>query len=221
MSLWGVVQYTRHLRPSESNRMLTNCQVASRKSGCLECCGSRTKTHGCREGGKTLTHPHQPFLYSPTQDALHYTPLDTLYTLSTYVPPLTALRISYGRNPPSRFDRVWYSARILGCDDFEREHGFGNVGGLGRQRADGAGNPGRGDDDGWVEGGVIARLGCECSNVRVDGRVAYGLTASVWTVLVQVLGPFPIHAREQHFLSPAFPLNRTFPLRLPIQHAAC
>jgi hypothetical protein len=25
--------------------------------------------------------------------------------------------------------------------------------------------------------------------------------------LIQVLGPFPIHAREQHFLSPAFPLN--------------
>ncbi|KAH8108462.1 hypothetical protein DFH11DRAFT_1094843 [Phellopilus nigrolimitatus] len=23
-----------------------------------------------------------------------------------------------------------------------------------------------------------------------------------------VLGPFPIHAREQHFLSPGFPLNR-------------
>ena len=25
--------------------------------------------------------------------------------------------------------------------------------------------------------------------------------------LIQVLGPFPVHAREQHFLSPAFPLN--------------
>ena len=24
----------------------------------------------------------------------------------------------------------------------------------------------------------------------------------------KVLGPFPIHAREQHFLSPSFPLNR-------------
>ena len=24
----------------------------------------------------------------------------------------------------------------------------------------------------------------------------------------QVLGPFPIHAREQHFLSPSFPVNR-------------
>ena len=201
--------------------MLTNCQVTNRKSGCLECGGSRTKTHGCREGGKTLTHPHQPFLCSPTQDALHYTPLDTLYTHSTYVPPLTALYISHGRYLLGRVGRVWYSARTLDCGDFfEREHGFGNVGGLGRQRADGAGNPGRGDDDGWVEGGVIARLGCECSNVRVDGRVAYGLTASAWTVLVQVLGPFPIHAREQHFLSPAFPINRTSPLRLPIKYTA-
>jgi len=26
--------------------------------------------------------------------------------------------------------------------------------------------------------------------------------------LVQVLGPFPVHAREQHFLSPAYPLDR-------------
>lgn len=26
----------------------------------------------------------------------------------------------------------------------------------------------------------------------------------------QVLGPFPIHAREQHFLSPSYPLDREY-----------
>jgi hypothetical protein len=30
----------------------------------------------------------------------------------------------------------------------------------------------------------------------------------VLTIHDQVLGPFPIHAREQHYFSPAFPLNR-------------
>ena len=29
----------------------------------------------------------------------------------------------------------------------------------------------------------------------------------------KVLGPFPIHAREQHFLSPSYPLNRRPPFR--------
>ncbi|KAI0713279.1 hypothetical protein C8Q76DRAFT_621267 [Earliella scabrosa] len=39
-----------------------------------------------------------------------------------------------------------------------------------------------------------------------------------WTVSISskwdVLGPFPIHAREQHFLSPSFPLNLTDPIDL-------
>ncbi|PIL23730.1 hypothetical protein GSI_13480 [Ganoderma sinense ZZ0214-1] len=39
-----------------------------------------------------------------------------------------------------------------------------------------------------------------------------------WTVYLsrewEVLGPFPIHAREQHFLSPSFPLNLSEPIDL-------
>lgn len=36
--------------------------------------------------------------------------------------------------------------------------------------------------------------------------------------ILKVLGPFPIHAREQHFLSPSFPLNRKY---IPLPYAAC
>ena len=140
------------------------------------------------KAGRRLHIPINHFC-APRPRKLHcithlYAPF--LYTLSTYVPPLTALYISHGRDLLGRVGRVWYSARTLDCGDyFEREHGFGNVGGLGRQRADGAGNPGQGhhgDNNGGgggrVEGGAVARLGCECSNVRAGGRVAYGLTAS-------------------------------------------
>ncbi|PPQ78159.1 hypothetical protein CVT25_015492 [Psilocybe cyanescens] len=31
-------------------------------------------------------------------------------------------------------------------------------------------------------------------------------------LMIQVLGPFPIHAREQHFISPSFPLNLSNPI---------
>ncbi|KAI0273854.1 hypothetical protein BC834DRAFT_815835 [Gloeopeniophorella convolvens] len=43
-----------------------------------------------------------------------------------------------------------------------------------------------------------------------------------WTVRIaqnwDVLGPFPIHAREQHFLSPSFPLDLTEPVDLEASH---
>jgi len=44
------------------------------------------------------------------------------------------------------------------------------------------------------------------------------LNGNIWRVTVSddwdVLGPFPIHAREQHFLSPSFPLNLSSPIDL-------
>lgn len=41
--------------------------------------------------------------------------------------------------------------------------------------------------------------------------VSSGLLGEVSRYLTsfKVLGPFPVHAREQHFLSPSYPLNRT------------
>lgn len=45
-------------------------------------------------------------------------------------------------------------------------------------------------------------------NSQPLGRELYAFSELLSTqFLIQVLGPFPIHAREQHFLSPAFPLN--------------
>ena len=53
---------------------------------------------------------------------------------------------------------------------------------------------------------------------RMDGGTVYGMGREsplvrpsvplLRCVHRKVLGPFPIHAREQHFLSPSFPLNR-------------
>ena len=41
-----------------------------------------------------------------------------------------------------------------------------------------------------------------CESRKMKGDAMQQLT------MLKVLGPFPIHAREQHFLSPSFPVNR-------------
>ncbi|GJE86814.1 hypothetical protein PsYK624_028970 [Phanerochaete sordida] len=49
-----------------------------------------------------------------------------------------------------------------------------------------------------------------------DAQIPLGQGPNAWRVAISdswdVLGPFPIHAREQHFLSPSFPLNLSEPI---------
>lgn len=50
---------------------------------------------------------------------------------------------------------------------------------------------------GRLESRTRLRVGCEYQRCYYSNHLHF----------VQVLGPFPIHAREQHFISPSFPLN--------------
>lgn len=62
---------------------------------------------------------------------------------------------------------------------------------------------------------IIWQLGCTLC--------LFILTVPSWWVrrtLLQVLGPFPIHAREQHFLSPSFPINRKFQSSISVLSSA-
>ena len=67
----------------------------------------------------------------------------------------------------------------------------------------------------------VAKLGAKSSSdlhwtVKLDRDWEVGFSAipqfSHSFRVIKVLGPFPIHAREQHFLSPAYPLDCEFQL---------
>ncbi|KAF7295253.1 hypothetical protein MIND_01064200 [Mycena indigotica] len=55
-------------------------------------------------------------------------------------------------------------------------------------------------------------------NIDLDIQTTLTTEKASWTLELSrtwdVLGPFPIHAREQHFLSPSFPINISEPLDL-------
>ncbi|KAF7322675.1 hypothetical protein HMN09_00046300 [Mycena chlorophos] len=61
-------------------------------------------------------------------------------------------------------------------------------------------------------------LACLCSRVSAMSPQTILALGNSWKLDLSrswdVLGPFPIHAREQHFLSPSFPINISEPLDL-------
>ncbi|KAF8163069.1 Alpha/Beta hydrolase protein, partial [Crassisporium funariophilum] len=65
---------------------------------------------------------------------------------------------------------------------------------------------------------VVVVLSLSLAQAMADGQtyLPHNQNDVLWTVEFSkswdVLGPFPIHAREQHFLSPAFPLNISEPI---------